>query len=254
MTGARMRPDTESFLATTEGRAAFLAALPAFTALSSQPLQALARASQVVHVASGEPVVRRGERASCFWIVARGQVASTMSIENGRHKVLPAAGEGSVIGLAESISRCPSQIECRAVVDTTLLAVPEQALSAAIARSGAFGAGVLRELSDKMNDLICDLSAGSAESRVAMLLVQCSEGAEDPRQFRLPDRKRLLAARMGMTPETLSRVLRSWKDNGLLQTEGDHVRVLDLHRLRLAAYASRTLAGSVGDVEVGAVV
>lgn len=48
----------------------------------------------------------------------------------------------------------------------------------------------------------------------------------------LPARKVLIAAQLAVSPETLSRTLRTLSDEDLIEVAGDAVTILDIERLR----------------------
>lgn len=61
----------------------------------------------------------------------------------------------------------------------------------------------------------------------------------DPKRavVRLTERKSDIASQLGMTPETMSRLMRSLSDQGVIDVEGYTVHVLDVHALRRIAGA-----------------
>ncbi len=73
----------------------------------------------------------------------------------------------------------------------------------------------------------------------AWLLRRCplSLPAAQPLELRLPGRKRELASQLGVTPETLSRLLRSFSHQGVISVAGYTVAVNDLAALRALALA-----------------
>ena len=52
---------------------------------------------------------------------------------------------------------------------------------------------------------------------------------------RLAERKSDIASQLGMTPETMSRLMRTLSDQGVIEVEGYTVQVLDLRALRRLA-------------------
>jgi CRP/FNR family transcriptional activator FtrB len=80
-------------------------------------------------------------------------------------------------------------------------------------------------------DQVVDIKLRSAERRVARFLAR--RVPEDPGAglVALPEPRTALAARLGMTPETLSRALASLEAQGLIRVSARHVDVLDRSRL-----------------------
>jgi CRP-like cAMP-binding protein len=100
---------------------------------------------------------------------------------------------------------------------------------------------LLTALSRQVQELaatVHDLMHRDAESRLAVWLMQrCTarDASNDGLQLRLAERKRDIAAQLGITPETLSRTMRLLSDKGLIEVDGYTVRVLDLAALRQLA-------------------
>ena len=81
-----------------------------------------------------------------------------------------------------------------------------------------------------------DLMHKDAPARFAAWLVQRCDGADGPQAVvRLGERKRDIASQLAITPETLSRLMRSLTRQGLISVAGYTVQVLDLVALRRLA-------------------
>ena len=53
----------------------------------------------------------------------------------------------------------------------------------------------------------------------------------DPVEFELPASKHVIASRLNLTPETLSRILHGLSESGLIAVKGKRIAVLDMARL-----------------------
>ena len=83
-----------------------------------------------------------------------------------------------------------------------------------------------------------DLMHKDAPARLAAwLLARCQGDASQAAQavVQLPMRKRDIASQLGITPETLSRLMRSLSSQGVIRVAGYTVHVLDLVGLRRTA-------------------
>jgi len=71
---------------------------------------------------------------------------------------------------------------------------------------------------------------------VANYLLELGQSAEArPGWVTLPAKKATIAGRIGITPETLSRVLRRLREAGIIAIEGRHLRILDMDILKQRA-------------------
>ncbi|WP_308387965.1 helix-turn-helix domain-containing protein [Acidithiobacillus sp. AMEEHan] len=74
-------------------------------------------------------------------------------------------------------------------------------------------------------------SIESADTRICNYLLELSDASEETGQFQLPAKKVSVAARLGVTPETLSRVLRRLKEAGAIDMRDKTITVLDRRKL-----------------------
>ncbi len=110
-----------------------------------------------------------------------------------------------------------------------------------VAQHPAFALRMLQVLSDQLDQLghvARDLLQKDAEARFAVWLVQrlppVPEGSNEAVVV-IAERKRDIAAQLGITPETLSRLQRGLARKGVIDVVGYSVRVLDVASLRRLA-------------------
>jgi CRP-like cAMP-binding protein len=95
---------------------------------------------------------------------------------------------------------------------------------------------ILAQLSMRLHFLVKELrqhSVQSADARVANYLLDLAQ-SEEARQgwVSLPAKKATVAARIGITPETLSRVLRRLREARVITIEGRNLHILDSNALQ----------------------
>jgi len=187
----------------------------------------------------GVLVQAQGDIAPCvvaLWEgdVALGQQAGDASFRTERHLHGPAWLDLSAGWLGEPYSQ-----EARTLCTTKLLELPRDALFAVAdrypglwRRLGAVLAREIRGLAMNTHDLMHK----DAPARLAAWLDQhclCANEAEpNLGAVQLPMRKRDIASQLAITPETLSRLMRSFSGQGVIRVSGYTVHVLDRARLR----------------------
>jgi CRP-like cAMP-binding protein len=128
-----------------------------------------------------------------------------------------------------------------ALSDVQLLALPRAALQPLLASHPELARQLLLVLARQVHQLTAvahDLMHKDAEARFADWLLQRCVAAADASGrvvVTLHERKRDIAAQLGITPETLSRLLRQLSRKGLIEVSGYTVSVLDLPALRTTA-------------------
>ena len=87
-----------------------------------------------------------------------------------------------------------------------------------------------------MVERVEELQVASAGARLARYLLKLpAKGATDPLEVELPLAKKDLAAHLAITPETFSRLLRRWQDQGIVGAQGKKLRLLDTRVLTALA-------------------
>ncbi|MEY2621038.1 MAG: hypothetical protein RIT26_858 [Pseudomonadota bacterium] len=98
--------------------------------------------------------------------------------------------------------------------------------------------GMLRSLARQQREwaetTLCRL-AMDAHARCAQWLLLQAEHTGASCLVRLTQRKRQIAEQLGMAPETLSRILRDWREQGLIHGRGRTLNLVDPVRLRTLA-------------------
>ena len=95
---------------------------------------------------------------------------------------------------------------------------------------------MLAGLSMRLRSLIHDVedySLHSSTQRVIGFLLQLAgTPAGASVELELPASKHIIASRLNLTPETLSRILHGLTESGLIAVKGRHITVQDMARLR----------------------
>jgi MFS family permease len=100
---------------------------PIFAGLPSARLEIAARQLVEVRVSPGTVVVRQGERADRFYLIAEGKVTVTQTSEGGGKVRLRDLGEGDVFGEIGLLRHSPRTASVTATSATVLLALEAEA-------------------------------------------------------------------------------------------------------------------------------
>lgn len=113
--------------------------------------------------------------------------------------------------------------------------IPVAPLRALLARQAhlalRFGDALARDVC-RLEGRLHELMHKDAGARLAAWICQQSADRPAPTVLRLAERKRDIASQLGMTPETLSRLMRALSERGLIAVSGYTLRVLDPQGLR----------------------
>lgn len=216
-----------------------IASLPIFRQVARARVTELASHARTLHVHRGAPVVRRGERLEGLLAVGYGLVKLSLRGDSGEERVLRLVGPGETFGEAVLFLDRPVLVDVVALADSLLVLIPSAPLLALIERDPRFTRALLASLCQRMHALISDFEAttmhGATERIASYLDSLAAPDAAAPATVRLPATKTVIAARLGITKETLSRLLRGLARSGLVAVNRREITLLD--RARLAQVA-----------------
>lgn len=198
--------------------------------LAAADAQALDLLAMSRHVGEGRMLFSRGDPASCLVALIDGQAACGwwqadrgLSAERVLHAPAWLALAGPWVDARHG---------CDALAQSAVLVaeLPIEPLRALLARqphlSLRFTDALAREVG-RLEARLHELMHKDAGARLAAWICTQFAGRPQPSVLRLAERKRDIASQLGMTPETLSRLMRSLSDRGLIAVSGYTLRVLD---------------------------
>jgi CRP-like cAMP-binding protein len=230
--------------ASTPNTEAFLAKLPLFRELSGEQLAQIAARTRVLRTERGENLFRRGDPAAGTYVVCDGRIKLFLVSPAGAEKVLEIIDRGRSFGEAVMFLDLPHVVTAQALADSLLLLVPKETIFEFIEHDPGFARRMLAGLSRRLHQLVADVEAYSTRSGterlLGYLLHDCvGSGASDETaqphgtvEIELPVAKGVIASRLNLTQEHLSRILHELTSLGLIEVHGRRIRILDLQRLR----------------------
>lgn len=211
--------------------AATLARLPLFSRLTEGQLDRLAAGSRRHTLARGELLFTRGTPSTCFYLVVTGTIQLSIANAEGVVKVVEIIRAGQSFGEAVLFVHQPFPVDAVALEPTTVVEVPGEVLDELLDADPQLSRAMLAALSARLHSLVRDiemLTLRSAAQRVVGFLVgELPEAAATPARLRLGSPAHVLASRLGMSPETFSRVLRELQDAGLVVKRGRELTIVD---------------------------
>lgn len=202
-------------------------------------LEFMSTSAERRHAAAGTVLLKRGSTPSTVYYVESGRVA--LGVLDGdalAHQLGEIQGPfwleatGAVLGL-------PCVVDAVAETDVELRRIPLARFRQALAAMPAAARTVLHDVATahrRQTELAVSRLAKDAEARCAeWLLRHAQPGERGALAVPLEQRKRLIAAQLGIAPETLSRVLRHLRERSLISGTGRVLNVLDPGGLRVLA-------------------
>jgi CRP-like cAMP-binding protein len=209
---------------------------PLFNDLSPRGQVLLAEAAFERRHTGGEMIVQKGERPTGLFFIVSGKVKEALQSADGREKILELLGPGQTCGEAAMLIDSPYPYFLVALTNCLLLHIDARTIHTLIDTERGFAARLARALSNRMYGLRCDLETYSLYSplqRVTYFLLDLAhESRAEMPVVTLPATKAVIASRLGMTPEAMSRNLRDMADAGLIEVRANRIALIDKPRLQ----------------------
>jgi len=210
---------------------------PLLMDLPENELTRLLDASSVVEYARSRLLFLRGEPADHIFLLLDGWVKVFRDSAEGEQTVISVLKPGETVAEAAIFLGRDYPASAEVVGDARLLEIPADVLLGLLREDGELGIRMLGTLSQRLRGLILhieQIQARSTSQRLGdFLLGLCDtcEGGDSRVTIDLPYDKSLVAARLGMKPESLSRALVKLRNVGV-STQGHQVLLEDIPQLR----------------------
>lgn len=208
---------------------------PLLQNLTQHDLLPIANASRKVSCAAGQQLFIEGDPASQFFLVLKGSVRLYRLTHEGKEKVIEIIRSGETFAESVALLGKPYPVCASAIEALEMIAIPAEVIKVQVEQNTGLALKMLASLSLRahrfMNDIHV-LSMSTAQQKVAgYFLAFLSEEANE-QSIQLPSTKALVAARLGLQPETFSRVLGRMKERGVIREENAQIVVLAPEKLR----------------------
>lgn len=211
-----------------------LRATPLFASLTSEEF-ARATAGAVVHgLPKGTLVCPQGERPEFLHVILSGRVALIGKSTGKPETVVEFFDAGDTFIAAAVMLDAPALMSARVVVDARIALLPAAEFRRHLAQEPALALAVAHQFAHYWRRLIRqikDLKLKSAVERLAVFLIALAPSDAGPVTLTLPQERKLIAAHIGIAPESLSRAFIALRAIGVTG-RGRKVTIDDLARLR----------------------
>ncbi|WBY00352.1 Crp/Fnr family transcriptional regulator [Ramlibacter tataouinensis] len=216
---------------------ALLAALPLLKGMDRASLDRLAARTRRLALQRGQALFRIGDQPTGMYLVVFGEVRLLARDGHGRERLTGVASAGRSFGEAVMFLERPAVVDAVAAGDALLLHLPREAVFEEIDRSPVFARRIIAALSARIESLVQEQgrqARGGGRQRVIDFLARVAEAGGGPDGVVLPASKASIAARLHVSPEHFSRLLRELQASGLLTVAGRRIVVPDVAALRAA--------------------
>jgi CRP-like cAMP-binding protein len=183
------------------------------------------------------PVLSRGDRAEYLYVVVSGQVRLVIPLSNGLERIVSLVMPGEGFGEIGLLLDAPLPYGVTACRDSHLVAIDARTYRRELASAPAMLECTLNLVARQFLSTLQDLDVCAQPSslqRVVRFLMNSQPAASvgDGYEITLPGRKRDIAAKLGLTQETFSRMLSYLGQQGAISMAGNAIRIGDGAMLR----------------------
>ena len=203
-------------------------ALPLFHNMADENFDALMRAGYVQTFPPQVELISEGDPSDFLHVVVEGTI-ELFAGWNGRETTMAMVRPVSTFILAATIRDAPYLMSARTVEKARIVMIPSEDVRTVFNLDNEFARAVVTELARCYRSVVKsakDIKLRTSLERLANYLLRQQSYAAGQASFNLPIEKRKLASFLGMTPENLSRAIKSLQDYGVT-IDGANVHIGD---------------------------
>lgn len=191
--------------------------------------------SQLIKAPKNKIVFITGDHAQRFYVIRSGWIKVFRETEEGEQAVLYVLGEGEIIGECAIFNDNKYPYSAEATEDCELFSLSLAVLRAEIDSNHAMAIHMLNTQAKRnwvQDREIEHRTLQNAPQRIGCFILRhANPSAKGKTSIQLPFDKTLLAARLGMQPETFSRALSKLKTEANLTVKGSIIEIEDVGTL-----------------------
>ena len=214
----------------------------AFSFLSDQELALLREQSTACVFSAGDVIVERDEQDQSVYFIMYGRVHVLNYSSTGRIVTYSSVAEGGMFGEMAAIDGLPRSAWVCAVNDCMVIKISKEIFLSYLQKNSTFSMAVMRKLSKNLRELderLVNVLSMRAEQRVCVEIISMAKPTfvksglycvvEMPTQSNF-------ANLVGLSRETVSRILSRLRSDGLVKISGSGLDILDRKGLENRAF------------------
>ena len=209
---------------------------PLFHPLDEIAQQRLLAAMREYHHPTETLLIRQGQAATHFFLVLEGRVKLFRISVDGQEKVVEIIQAGQTFAEAVMfMQHSVYPVFAETLAATHIVSIPNDLMLQVLSEHPKSCLHLLGHLSIRLHMRLGELETltlQNATQRFALYLIQQLENrAAESADIDLMLPKHLIAARLSMQPETLSRLMARLRDEGLISITGRHIHIASVANL-----------------------
>lgn len=183
----------------------------------------------------GNVLFVQDEPAERYYLLLKGWVKLYRETRDGEQAILDIVTQNQLFGDASILDNRNHAYTAELIEDAELLSFPIEALDAEVKQNHKFSMFLLGEMAKRhkyQNKEIEHRSLQTAPQRIGCFLLRLTDpNGKVLRNINLPYDKTLIAAQLGMKPETFSRALKKLKEETGIGVQGSNIEIHNPEKL-----------------------
>jgi len=209
---------------------------PFFKNLGQKEQEQLIAQSHDQHFTAGDVLFRQGDPAERFFLVLKGRVKLYRISADGQEKVVEIIQQEQTFAEAVMFMQRSEYPVCAEALDAVqLISFPNRLVLNFLEENPQACLHLLGHMSIRLHQRLGELETltlQNATQRFALYLIQqLDDRSAETVDIRLPLAKRLIAARLSMQPETLSRIMARLHQDGYIHMSGRNIHIPSISKL-----------------------
>ncbi len=207
-----------------------------FKNLSDVQLEKLQSASHSIHLEANQLLFEHGQAAQHFFWVKTGRIKLYRLSLDGKEKIIEMIPAHHTFAEAVMfMQRHVYPVSAQALETTEVISFSNDVYMQLLRESPENCFQLLGDLSMRLHGLIDEIDQLTLQNAtyrlIGFLQQQLAVQTEEPLAILLDIPKNILASRLSIQPETLSRILKNLVSAGIIRVEGKVIKIQDVHKL-----------------------
>ena len=210
--------------------------IPLFSGLSEEQLGKIREIALTKHYYKGEVIFNPGEKGEYFFILKSGKV-KVFKTAKGKEQIIKIFDRPALFGEAASFTGKNFPAWAEAIENSEILLIPRQKFLELLKEDPEIGMNLLSVMAQRLihlTNVIESLSLKNALSKVASYILRKYE--EEEENSDIPFSTSMASMELGLTKETVSRMLGKLKELGIIDKSRNRVKIKNIKALRDVAF------------------
>lgn len=190
---------------------------------------------QTFHYSKGDIIYKEGNNANFIFLIRQGLVKTHKFDEEGKELITALQKEDDLFGYTSFTQNIAYQESATAIKDTTLVGISKNKLKNVLDNNHKITLELIQLLTDNLSSVkeqLLQMAYSSVYKKTANTIIKFAEKLNKKSGDPIKISRNDLASVAGVATETLIRTISTFKKEGLIETEGRNIKILDINKLQ----------------------